>query len=129
MTRYWLGARRAFLNCPVVGMSCDEARIGGKSRFYGALMNLQTGMTCWGPPQDSIMFSCFAMITTFIFSPTIVPSSSTRTCVIRPTELNTLERKQHQRPKMIGEPIQSGFYRIRRKGQLRMNQISRKKGK
>eukprot|EP00435_Cladocopium_sp_Y103_P048107 s1730_g14.t1 len=59
LTRYYLGARQQFSECNIIALSGDEARVGGKSRFYGALMNLLTGMTCWGPPQDSCdNFTC-----------------------------------------------------------------------
>ena len=66
LTRYWLGARQQFSQCNIVAMSGDEARVGGKSRFYGALMNLLTGKTCWGPPQDSCDKFTYAW---FIFLP------------------------------------------------------------
>lgn len=52
LTRYVLGARQRFFKSNIIAMSSDEARVGGKGRLYGALMDLETGLACWGPPQD-----------------------------------------------------------------------------
>lgn len=51
--RYLLASRRAFSGASAVAYSCDASRLGSRSRLVGCFLNLVTGDTCWGPPQDS----------------------------------------------------------------------------
>ena len=51
--RYWLASVRDFSNVVDVALTCDSARFGGQEHMSACLMNLDSGICCWGPAQAS----------------------------------------------------------------------------
>lgn len=54
MYQYWMASRRAFSDAAHVAMATDGARTGGRNRSNAVLMNLESGVCSWAPPQVSL---------------------------------------------------------------------------
>lgn len=49
--RYYVASRQEFEHCVSLAVALDGKRIAAKERFMSAAMNVDTGISCWAPPQ------------------------------------------------------------------------------
>ena len=52
---YFVAARRAFSGCRRLCVSLDASRGGGRKRSHFAMLDLESGVACWGPPQARLV--------------------------------------------------------------------------
>ena len=50
-SRYWMATRQAFSGCNRVAVAVDASRVGGRKRSSFALLNCESGVAAWAPPQ------------------------------------------------------------------------------
>lgn len=51
--KYLMASRAAFRGCKRLCIAVDASRGGGRKRSFYGMMCLETGATCWAPPQAS----------------------------------------------------------------------------
>ena len=54
-SQYLLASRATFKGATRVAVALDATRAGGRKRSHYALMDLDSGVTCWCPPQAGIV--------------------------------------------------------------------------
>ena len=51
LVKYWLEMRRVFTKCRHLSIACDASRISSRETYMFALLNLESGKSCWAPFQ------------------------------------------------------------------------------